>query len=68
MTKKQYTVAGVLIMLSGLVGWEVRPVDLAHFAHDELTIVEKNLDKSCVYELYQNTLLALCPNKSLINQ
>ncbi|MCK7142577.1 hypothetical protein L8P30_09970 [Enterobacter asburiae] len=63
MNKKHYSIAGVLIAFSAFVGWEVRPVDMAHFAHDELTIVEKNLDKSCVYELYQNTLIALCPIK-----
>ncbi|EBV2055755.1 hypothetical protein EWD52_23455 [Salmonella enterica subsp. enterica serovar Braenderup] len=61
MTKKQYSVAGVLIVLSGLVGWEVRPVDVANFAHDELTIIRKNLDKSCTYEIVKDTLIALCP-------
>lgn len=58
---KHKSMIGFLIALSAFVGWEVRPVDVAHFAHDELTIIEKNLDKSCVYEIHQNTLLALCP-------
>ncbi|EEC0939248.1 hypothetical protein UM48_004708 [Salmonella enterica subsp. enterica] len=61
MTKKQYSVAGVLIVLSAFVGWEVRPVDVANFAHDELTIIRKNLDKSCTYEIVKDTLIALCP-------
>ncbi|HGB5300379.1 TPA: hypothetical protein ACIVOM_003620 [Salmonella enterica subsp. enterica serovar Virchow] len=68
MTNKHYTIGGILIALSAFAGWEVRPVDVAHFAHDELTIVEKNLDKNCFYEIHQNTLLALCPNKNVINQ
>lgn len=69
MTKKQYTWAGVLVMLSAFVGWEVRPVDVANFAHDEFTIIRKNLDRDCTYEIVHNTLIALCPkNKILINQ
>ncbi|EDD0902685.1 hypothetical protein GAV44_23325 [Salmonella enterica subsp. enterica serovar Newport] len=61
MTKKHYSLAGLLIMLSAFVGWEVRPVDVANFAHDEFTIIRKNLDKSCTYEIVHNTLIALCP-------
>ncbi|EBU8272204.1 hypothetical protein DLL80_23845 [Salmonella enterica subsp. enterica serovar Newport] len=68
MTKKHYSIMGFMIALSAFVGWEVRPVDVARFAQDELTIIQKNLDKSCVYAIHENTLLALCPNKSLINQ
>ncbi|MCH9331850.1 hypothetical protein MMP96_23175 [Enterobacter hormaechei] len=61
MNKKHYSVAGILIALSAVVGWEVRPVDVAHFAHDELTIIEKNLDKSCLYAIHEKTLFAVCP-------
>jgi len=68
MNGKQKSMIGFMLALSAFVGWEVRPVDVAHFAHDELTIIEKNLDKSCVYELHQNTLLALCPKNIVINQ
>lgn len=65
MTKKQYSIAGLLIMLSAFVGWEVRPVDVANFAHDEMTIIRKNLDKSCTYDIHQNILFAICPKNSL---
>lgn len=65
MTKKQYGIAGILIMLSAFVGWEVRPVDLVAFAHDELTIIQKNLDKSCSYVIHEDTLIAMCPKKPL---
>lgn len=57
-----------MIALSAFVGWEVRPVDVANFAHDELTIIKKNLDKNCQYEVIKQTLIAICPNKSVINQ
>lgn len=63
MDKKHYSIAGFLIALSAFVGWEVRPVDVANFAQDELTIVRKNLDRSCVYAIHENTLIALCPIK-----
>ncbi|EHE2320727.1 hypothetical protein JNE51_004437 [Salmonella enterica] len=69
MTKKQYSIAAGLVALSAFLGWEVRPVDVANFAHDEFTIIRKNLDRDCTYELVHETLIALCPkNKTLINQ
>ncbi|EDI2893901.1 hypothetical protein CDG24_25240 [Salmonella enterica subsp. enterica serovar Newport] len=68
MNKKQYGITAGLIALSAFVGWEVRPVDVANFAHDELTIIRKNLDKSCTYEIVHDTLIAMCPKKSLIDQ
>lgn len=68
MNKKQYGITAALIALSAFVGWEVRPVDVANFAHDELTIIRKNLDKSCSYEVVHNTLIAMCPKNIVINQ
>lgn len=61
MNKKHYSIAGILIALSAFVGWEVRPVDMADFARDEFTIIHKNLDKSCSYDIHQNILFAICP-------
>lgn len=60
MNKKQYSIMGFMIALSAFVGWEVRPVDVAHFAQDEITIIQKNLDKSCIYAIHQDRLLAIC--------
>ncbi|EBA3920928.1 hypothetical protein EE88_21605 [Salmonella enterica] len=57
------TLTGVLLFLSGVVGYQVGLSDLAGFAHDEFTIIRKNLDKSCLYDIYQNTLIAVCPKK-----
>lgn len=68
MINKQTSVAGFLVLLSAAIGYQVGLSDVADFAHDELTIIRKNLDKSCVYEVHQDTLLALCMKKSLINQ
>lgn len=59
----KYTLTGVLLFLSGLVGYQVGLSDLAGFAHDEFTIIRKNLDKSCFYDIHQNTLIAVCPKK-----
>ncbi|EDG3400858.1 hypothetical protein B6T80_23175 [Salmonella enterica subsp. enterica serovar Newport] len=61
MTRKQTSLAGFLVMLSALVGYQVGLSDLANFAHDEFTIIRKNLDKSCYYYVHEQTLLALCP-------
>lgn len=61
MNKKHYSIAAMLIAFSAFVGWEVRPVDVANFANDEFQIIKKNLDKSCFYDIHQNTLIALCP-------
>ncbi|EGJ3141397.1 hypothetical protein IGV50_004421 [Salmonella enterica subsp. enterica serovar Newport] len=68
MTNKQKSISAFFIGLSALVGYEVGLADVADFAHDELTIIRKNLDKSCYYYVHENTLLALCAKKSLINQ
>lgn len=69
MEKKHYSLAAGLVALSAFIGWEVRPVDVARFAQDELTIIEKNLDKSCIYAIHENKLLALCPkNNNVTNQ
>ncbi|ELK9995650.1 hypothetical protein RWE39_004384 [Salmonella enterica] len=68
MTNKNKSITAFFIGLSALVGYEVGLTDVADFAHDELTIIRKNLDKSCVYYLHNDTLLALCAKKNLTNQ
>ncbi|EBD1090391.1 hypothetical protein FA809_23115 [Salmonella enterica] len=68
MTKKQGSLVGFLVFLSALVGYQVGLAHLADFAHDAFTITRKNLNPDCRYYLHENTLLALCKNKSLINQ
>lgn len=64
MTRKQTGLTGFLIFLSATVGYQVGLADLANFAHDELTIIRKNLDKSCYYYVHEQTLLALCPKSN----
>ncbi|EBY6102327.1 hypothetical protein D4Y64_18240 [Salmonella enterica subsp. enterica serovar Nigeria] len=64
MTKKQTSIAGFLVFLSALVGYEVGLSNVADFAHDELTIIRKNLDPSCFYDIHQNQLIAVCPKNS----
>lgn len=61
---RRYSIGAVLVCLSGLVGYQVGLADLAGFAHDEFTIIHKNLDKSCVYDIHQNMLFALCPKQN----
>lgn len=58
------TLTGVLLFLSGVVGYQVGLSDLAGFAHDEFTIIHKNLDRSCIYDLHRETLIAVCPKKA----
>ncbi|HGJ4730404.1 TPA: hypothetical protein ACJGQJ_002564 [Salmonella enterica subsp. enterica serovar Mgulani] len=57
----KYTLPALLIMISAFVGWQVRPVDVANFAHDAMTITRKNLDPSCFYDIHQSQLIAICP-------
>lgn len=59
----KYTLPALLIMISAFVGWQVRPVDVANFAHDAMTITRKNLDPSCFYDIHQTQLIAICPRK-----
>ncbi|EIO9044378.1 hypothetical protein LRH73_004149 [Salmonella enterica] len=61
MTNKQTSLAGLLVFLSAIVGYQVGLSDLVGFAHDELTIIHKNLDKSCFYDLHEHMLIAVCP-------
>lgn len=61
MNGKQKSMIGFLIALSAFVGWEVRPVDIANLARDEFTIIHKNLDKSCFYEIHRDILISVCP-------
>ncbi|EBI8089594.1 hypothetical protein DRT62_16715 [Salmonella enterica subsp. enterica serovar Saintpaul] len=61
MTKKQTTITAFLIGLSALVGYEVGLSNVANFAHDEITIIRKNLNPLCFYEIHQSTLIAVCP-------
>lgn len=61
MTKTQSGVAGFLVFLSAIVGYEVGLSNVANFAHDELTIIRKNLNPLCFYDLHQNQLIAICP-------
>ncbi|END3518139.1 hypothetical protein ABFK60_001221 [Escherichia coli O13/129/135:H4] len=60
MTKSQTGIAGFLVFLSALVGYEVGLSNVANFAHDELTIIRKNLNPLCFYDIHQNTLIAVC--------
>ncbi|EAZ1106985.1 hypothetical protein YU52_003397 [Salmonella enterica subsp. enterica serovar Java] len=59
----KYTLPALLIFLSAYIGWEVRPIHLANYAHDAMTITRKNLDPSCFYDIHQNQLIAICPHK-----
>lgn len=61
MKTKQFSIAGALVFLSAIVGYQVGLSDLVGFAHDELTIIHKNLDKSCFYDLHEHMLIAVCP-------
>lgn len=61
MTKKQTSIAGFLVFLSAIVGYEVGLSNVADFAHDELTIIRKNLNPLCFYDIHQSTLIAVCP-------
>lgn len=61
MTKKQTSIAGFLVFLSAIVGYEVGLSNVADFAHDELTIIRKNLNPLCFYDIHQNQLIAICP-------
>ncbi|EGV5393328.1 hypothetical protein FER63_23435 [Salmonella enterica] len=63
MGKTQSAILGGLLFLSAVVGYEVGLADVANFAQDELTIIRKNLDKSCYYYVHDKTLLALCPKE-----
>ncbi len=60
----KYTLPALLIFLSAYIGWEVRPIHLANFAHDAMTITRKNLDPSCFYDIHQSQLIAICPKNS----
>ncbi|EGJ4116065.1 hypothetical protein IHX65_004871 [Salmonella enterica] len=68
MTKKQGSIVGFLVFLSALVGYEVGLADVANFAHDEMQVIRKNLDKSCTYAIHQEMLFALCNKNIVINQ
>ncbi|EDK1967264.1 hypothetical protein K0N88_001193 [Salmonella enterica] len=62
MNKTQTGIAGFLVFLSAIVGYEVGLSNLANFAHDEITIIRKNLNPLCFYDIHQSTLIAICPN------
>ncbi|EEO4819392.1 hypothetical protein G6K72_000827 [Salmonella enterica subsp. enterica serovar Rubislaw] len=62
MNKTQTGIAGFLVFLSAIVGYEVGLSNLANFAHDEITIIRKNLNPQCFYDIHQSTLIAICPN------
>ncbi|EAQ9051870.1 hypothetical protein D8V62_23830 [Salmonella enterica] len=68
MTKRQGSIVGFLAFLSALVGYEVGLSNVAEFAHDEMQVIRKNVDKSCTYAIHQDTLFALCNKNILINQ
>lgn len=63
MTKSQSGIAGFLVFLSAIVGYQVGLSNVADFAHDELTIIRKNLNPMCFYDIHQNTLIAICPRQ-----
>ncbi|WP_407903969.1 hypothetical protein [Escherichia coli] len=64
MTKRQTSIAGFLVLLSAFVGYEVGLNELANLAHDELTIIRKNLNPLCFYDIHQSQLIAICPRRN----
>ncbi|EKE9051057.1 hypothetical protein OXE08_004524 [Salmonella enterica] len=63
MTINKNAVVYFFATISALVGYQIGLADLADFTHDEFTIIRKNLNKSCTYQLIDNTLIATCPRK-----
>ncbi|EKA7615250.1 hypothetical protein OL383_004435 [Salmonella enterica] len=61
MDKKKNALIGFLAVISACVGYEFGLADLANFAHDEITVIRKNLDRTCFYQLHESTLIAVCP-------